>query len=151
MTPDKDIRDRLREAMEALGAMVDELLERERRASIPARILLVDDDPNDVCMLCRLLDEFNCQVKICRTSEDALKAIAAESFDFVFLDQKMPRISGLEVLKQTLPNSNGTQFFVVSGFAGSAIADEVMRLGALYLPKPVTQKILATFLSPKNE
>jgi len=81
------------------------------------RILLVEDDPNDVELTLTALKEFNLANDVVVVSD------GAEALDFLFkrgafsertngnpvvilLDLKLPKISGLEVLKQVRESEN---------------------------------------------
>jgi DNA-binding response OmpR family regulator len=131
-----------KEHIQAVERTIEELLERERLRNQPARLLVVDDEPNDVLLLCRVLEGFNCEVQICRDPVEAKAILDAGKFDFVLLDQKMPKISGIEILRQTLPASTVRQFFIVSGFLDSQLVSDSLKLGALFLPKPVKPESL---------
>ena len=139
-----------REHVKALEKTIEEMQERDRQRRRPAKILVVDDDANDVALLSRVLGEFHCDVTVTKDPSEAHDMIQKEPFDFVFLDQRMPKIDGLDLLKNTIPG-NGTQFFIVSGFPESRVLSESLELGALYIPKPVSRRLLATFLKPKDE
>ncbi len=139
-----------KEAIKVLESTIEELHDRDRKRNVPAKILLVDDDDNDIVILHSLLDTFYTDVYTCRTSNEAQTLLGKHKFDFAFLDQKMPMLSGIEILKQTMPQHDGTQFFIVSGFQDSVLVNETLKLGALYIPKPVTRKLLSTFLREKQ-
>lgn len=140
-----------KENIRAIETTIEELLERERQRNVPARLLVVDDDANDVELLCRVLNGFNCQVEVCRDAREAETMLGSKRFDFVLLDQKMPEVTGLDILRRTLPACGSVQFFIVSGFLDSRLVNETLRLGALFLPKPVKPESLAFFLKPKHE
>lgn len=144
-----------RKAIQTVKNTVEVLLERERKRSMPVRILIIDDDANDVCFLCRDLRGFNCEVEVCHDSEEAEKVLSTKKFDFAFLDQKMPKVTGLELLKK-MPAEHSTRFFMFSGFHDSKVAGEALKLGALFLPKPMTEserdgfkRVLSIFLRQK--
>jgi CheY-like chemotaxis protein len=75
------------------------------------RILLVEDDPKDVELTMTALDEYNLanEVVVARDGEEALDYLyyrgnfmrrAGENPAVLLLDLKLPKIDGLEVLKQ---------------------------------------------------
>jgi DNA-binding response OmpR family regulator len=75
------------------------------------RILLVEDDPKDVELTMTALDEYNLanEVVVARDGEEALdylhcrgsfKTRSNESPAVLLLDLKLPKVDGLEVLKQ---------------------------------------------------
>jgi DNA-binding response OmpR family regulator len=75
------------------------------------RILLVEDDPNDVELTLTALDEYNLanEVVVARDGEEALDYLyyrgnftmrSNENPAVLLLDLKLPKVDGLEVLKQ---------------------------------------------------
>lgn len=134
---------RIEAAIKSLEATIIEL-----RIGRPSKILIVDDDQQDTVMMTKLLDRFRCVVSVCHASDEAVARIEVEHFDFVFLDQRMPRVTGIEILRKG--SSNGAKFFIISGFPDSSIVTEAAEFGALFIPKPVSYRLLATFLKPND-
>ncbi len=67
----------------------------------------------------------------------ALEALAQEEFDVVLTDLKMPRQSGLDLLREVRSRWPRTFVVVVTGFATVETALDAMRLGAFdYVRKP---------------
>ena len=75
------------------------------------RILLVEDDPKDVELTLTALDEYNLanEVVVCRDGQEALDYLYTrgkfinrvnENPAVMLLDLKLPKVDGLEVLKQ---------------------------------------------------
>lgn len=135
--------DRIKE----LERVVNELLKRDR----PSKILLVEDDQSDLAFTVRLLKDFNCTVFCCSTPSQAIQKLKSEWFDLVLMDQVLPGMTGIELIKQTMPKTPGSKFFLVTGFPNSEIVSETLKLGALFIPKPLTKSALGTFLRPKHE
>lgn len=67
---------------------------------MPARILIVDDDPDIRDILKLTLAEENYVVLEAKDGEEAIKAITTKSLDLVLLDYKIPKIDGREVCRQ---------------------------------------------------
>ena len=67
---------------------------------MPARILIVDDDPDIRDILRLTLAEENYEVIEAADGEEAIKAITTKSLDLVLLDYKIPKIDGREVCRQ---------------------------------------------------
>ena len=105
----------------------------------PPRILVVDDEPN-ICRICtRVLAKMNYEISQALNGYDALKMIAAQSFDVIITDLKMSSLGGMEVLRRVKKSHPDTPVIVMTGYASVASAVEVMKMGALdYLPKPFT-------------
>lgn len=103
------------------------------------KILIVDDEKNLRESLVELIESENFAVESANDGADALLKIRAGRFACVFLDIKMPRMDGLQLLKK-LGEENLLQMpiVVVSAFDDSEKTIEAMRLGAFdYLTKPL--------------
>jgi len=109
-----------------------------------AKILIVDDE-KDVLEhfshhLNRLLD---CQIDLAVTGEEALKKIKANKFDLIFLDIKMPGLSGIDVLRRLKTDNILPDVIVMTGYDSRQVAKEVLEVGAIgYLIKPIPAETL---------
>jgi len=116
-----------------------------------AEILFVDDDESDFELFKRACSKYECNLTYCHNSEEAMRIIREKRFDLAFIDQKMPRITGTEILMASMPHPT-TKFILVTGFPDSRIADDALKLGALFAPKPITEETLSFFnIRRKNE
>ena len=64
-------------------------------------LLIVDDELSMREFLQILLEKEGYNVLVGEGGEDALRIIASEPYDLMICDMKMPRVSGLEVLKKS--------------------------------------------------
>ncbi|EPY09182.1 AraC family transcriptional regulator [Paenibacillus alvei TS-15] len=104
------------------------------------RILVADDEALVRASLRSMLDELNMPVHVigeARNGEEALRYVAERQPDLVFVDIRMPKLNGLEVIAQSRDNSPHTKWIIVSGHSEFQYAKEALRLGACnYLLKP---------------
>ncbi len=63
----------------------------------PARILLVDDTPENLDVLSAILEDLNCQLIIATNGERALELSARHYPDLILLDVMMPGMNGFDV------------------------------------------------------
>src|SRR5436309_3943906 len=102
----------------------------------PARILIIDDEPNVLSVLYTLL----CSRYDCQTATSALAALdylKKEAFDLVLSDIMMPGMSGLELLSEINRLNSLTVVVLISGNLNIQSAIEAMRRGAYdYVTKP---------------
>lgn len=103
-----------------------------------AKILIVDDEEVVRRSYLRALSQERCNVTATTNGTDALKTMGNESFDVVLLDQRMPGMDGMTVLKQIKANWPESEVIMITGYPGVEAAKEAVRLGAYdYLAKPV--------------
>ncbi|EPY10401.1 response regulator [Paenibacillus alvei] len=104
------------------------------------RILVADDEALVRASLRSMLAELNLPVHVigeARNGEEALRYVAERQPDLVFVDIRMPKLNGLEVIAQSRDNSPHTKWIIVSGHSEFQYAKEALRLGACnYLLKP---------------
>jgi NtrC-family two-component system response regulator AlgB len=102
-------------------------------------ILLIDDDASLRKSLHLALETMNHRVVEARDGEQALELLGHGQFDVAFLDLRLARETGLDLLPGLLRLAPGLHVVVVTAYATIATAVEAMRRGAFdYLPKPFT-------------
>jgi len=101
------------------------------------QILVVDDEP----LMCRSLSEVisraGYEVFTASNGFEALEFIQQEQISVVITDINMPKMDGIEVLKQAKAICPNISVIILTGFATIDSAVEAMRNGALdYITKP---------------
>jgi len=109
-------------------------------------ILIVDDKPENIYSLRRLLESKNFNVDIALSGEDALKKVLKNDYALIILDVQMPGMDGFEVAETLsgfsktknipiifLSAVNTDKKFIAKGYASGAID---------YVTKPVDPDIL---------
>ena len=117
------------------------------------RILIADDEYLVRSSLRSMLEELNVPVDFVgeATNGEELVMLVGQSFpDVAFVDIRMPRLNGLEAIRNGRRVSPHTRWYILTGFPEFDYAQEAIRLGvAGYLLKPVKpeelQKVLAEF------
>ncbi len=110
-------------------------------------ILIVDDEQSVVFLLKEELAELEkYNVTAAYDGAEALNVLQSQPFDVVLLDVKMPRLSGIEVLKYIREQHPTTIVIMLTNFADVKTAIETMKLGAYdFVSKPYErEELLAT-------
>jgi len=106
---------------------------------ITPKILIIDDEEIVLDSCTHILAKSDYQVLTARNGEDGIALLAQENPDLVFVDLKMPGISGMEVLEKIQAHDPTIVPVVITGFATVSSAVEAMKKGAYdFLPKPFT-------------
>lgn len=93
--------------------------------------ILVVDDEHSICLLLKdVLVRFGHRVTVCQDGASALEVARERRFDLVFLDIRMPGMSGLEALKGLRGLQSEATFVMITGYAKGDIIDEALRSGA---------------------
>src|SRR5215212_5514084 len=105
-------------------------------AQRPAKILIIDDEPNVLSVLDALLSsDYECQTAT--SAVEALEHLKKETYDLVLSDIMMPGMSGLELLEHITRLSRETIVILISGNLNIQNAIEALRRGAYdYVTKP---------------
>ena len=100
------------------------------------RILIADDEEGVRESLNLVLsDEYD--LVFAMDGEQALARLGKEHFDVVFLDIKMPKLDGLDVLKRLKGTGVRVPVLMLTAYQSVELAKEAVKLGAMdYLPKP---------------
>ncbi|MDT8273863.1 MAG: sigma-54 dependent transcriptional regulator, partial [Desulfomonilia bacterium] len=107
------------------------------------RILVVDDAPTALDIVERNLLQRGYIVFTAPSVADAVKILDSSSIDIVITDYKMPRISGLDLIRHIRENYIEIEVIMITGYASVKGAVEAVKMGAEeYLPKPFTDEEL---------
>ena len=107
------------------------------------RILVVDDSADTLEVIQRNLAGRGHPVQTALSVEEALKVLEGLAIDLVITDLKMPRVSGLELIRHIRENCADTEVMMITGYASVGGAVEAVKTGAEeYLSKPFTDSEL---------
>lgn len=109
--------------------------------------LFIADDEIDVREgLKYILDWSELGFYICgegKNGQDTLEQIVKFQPDVVLMDIRMPKLSGLEVVKQAKEQGFHGKFIILSGYSDFSYAQNAIRLGvSSYLTKPIDEDAL---------
>ncbi|MDP4268166.1 MAG: response regulator [Bacteroidota bacterium] len=110
------------------------------------KVLIADDTKNIRKMLAAFLEIEGYEIIEASDGINVLEILAKGKVDLIFLDIKMPQMSGTEVLRRIRAIGDSTPVIIMTAFATVKNAIECTKLGAVsYLQKPFTvEKIKAT-------
>ena len=120
-----------------------------RARSDAGRVLVVDDDANNRETLARRLTQRGYRVSVAENGPRALEEILREHYDLVLLDQMMPGMTGMDVLRLLRATYSQSELpvIMVSGIDEADTVVEALRLGANdYVVKPVDVVVVAARL-----
>ncbi len=103
------------------------------------KILVVDDEKIKRITLADDLAAQGYEVVTAEDGVEALEKLAAERFDVVVTDMKMPRLDGIGLLKRIKqdPTVEAVEVIVMTAYGSIPVAVEAMKLGAFdFLTKP---------------
>ncbi len=105
---------------------------------MPFRSVLIADDEEPMRHLLSLfLRDHGYEVRAVANGEEALKELAARDYDLVLSDVRMPRMGGLELLRQAQRLRPGLTVIMMSAYGSHDSAIEAMKAGAYdYVSKP---------------
>jgi two-component system, sensor histidine kinase and response regulator len=123
------------------------------------KVLAVDDEPNMCSGIARILQNFKMSipdiedtitfnVDTAGTGEEALEKIRLNQPDILFLDYKLPGISGLEVLEHIEQKDDKMITIMITAFASLETAVSAIKSGAFdFLAKPFTPQELRSVIT----
>ena len=118
-----------------------------------ARILVVDDINTNLKVAEGMIKPYGITIDLCKSGEDAIKAVKNNKYDIVFMDHRMPGMDGIEATKRIKELSgNDARFNSVPIIALTANAVSGMREMFLangfddYLSKPIETNKLNSIL-----
>lgn len=104
-------------------------------------ILLVDDEPEVLSLLKRILSAESALILAAQSGAEAVKIARQTPLDLVILDVKLPDVSGTEVLRRIRKIDAGVPVIMVTSYGSVETVRTSMKLGAFdYLTKPFDNK-----------
>lgn len=117
-------------------------------------LLVVDDEPGIRSGVQRILENFSVSypfmdedfefdVMVAETGEQAIEILDSKPLDIVLLDNKLPGIQGIEVLEYISKKEMDIVVVMITSYASLDLAVKATRQGAYdFVPKPFTPKEL---------
>lgn len=114
-----------------------------------ARILIVDDDPYFLRVLCRILTGEDFLVKTAEGEVEAARILQENPFDLIISDLRLPDGDGLSLLQEIRNSGSQVPVVILTAYGEVDSYLEAMNAGATeYLNKPVkSEELLAVVRS----
>jgi CheY-like chemotaxis protein len=126
---------RIEQAVRWFVASTEELV---ASSETQRRLLIIEDDPHLVSLVCLLLEGSGLQCVAANDGPQALSLLKSESFDLVLLDLNLPTMSGLAILDKVRERGLTVPVVAMSGHLEPSIIERALEAGAAgYLKKPL--------------
>ncbi|MGD0267120.1 MAG: response regulator [Candidatus Methylomirabilota bacterium] len=102
------------------------------------RVLVVDDEPYAVELLQECLTAKGYEVLTASDGEEALRKVKEERPHVILLDVRMPKMSGLEVLRRVREMDHEVGVIMVTAVNEEETGNQALQMGAFdYITKPL--------------
>lgn len=106
-------------------------------------ILVVDDRPSLLEVLCVVLEREGFHAIGVSSAEDALNALTLHQFSCILADFKLPKLNGLDLVRRVRVDYPQLPFLLMTAYGSVDIAVEAMKSGASdFITKPFVPDIL---------
>ena len=117
-----------------------------------APILVVDDEPSMRTALREVLTRTSHPVVVARDGHEALALLEQQAFWLVLSDLRMPRLGGLDLLREVKSRWPATLVVLITGYATLESAIDALRAGASdYLLKPFDKEAVEALIRRLEE
>lgn len=107
------------------------------------RLLIIDDEAELIEVLSDILENSASEICHANNGSEGIDLLKTQKFDAVLSDEKMPKKSGLEVLKWMRENGLNIPFIMHTGYGQKDIITEAQRLDVYaFLDKPWNERAL---------
>lgn len=114
--------------------------------SVPPSVLVVDDDSNDTLLISNALSSESCNVFVAHNGDSAVELLTRNKgnpFDIIFLDMKLPTLSGVDILRVAHQLMPATPCVIITGYPTGDFMLEATKLGYVELAiKPLTRETI---------
>lgn len=115
----------------------------DKRINKPVVLIVDDESEARVLIIDFLKKRYECEFFEASNGEEALKFIKSNQCDIMILDIKMPRKSGMVVIKEAKDINPDMDILIISAWVSGDVAEEAMEKGATdYAVKPVDMKAI---------
>ena len=128
-----------------LPQAIEEAGEEGVKEALPARILVVDDEPSILTYIDKLLTAQGHQVETVNNPVYGLKKIKENRYRLILLDVKMPGMSGIELynsIREIAPSLTGRVVFITGDMMSADTRKFLTESGVPYITKPFDTKKL---------
>jgi DNA-binding NtrC family response regulator len=109
----------------------------QKRAELPGRVLVIDDEPAVQDLLERVLTNAGHQVAVVDTAEGALIRLARDRYDVIVVDNNLPRMTGLELMALVREHHPELRAIMITAYNTPAVESRARALGVMsYVAKP---------------
>jgi len=110
-------------------------------------ILVVDDEPNSLFGICQVLTDEGFQTIPAKNGREALEKLKTDSVNLIITDEKMPDLSGTELLLEVKRTHPHIPVILISAYGSVLMAVEALKKGAFYFfEKPIFDKLERFFI-----
>lgn len=108
---------------------------------MPKPIILICDDEEGIRESFKLILADSYELKFAHNGPEALEILKSLNPSLMLLDIKMPKMHGLDILKEVKKAKPKLPVIIVTGYQSVEMAQEALKLGAAdYIPKPFESK-----------
>jgi two-component system KDP operon response regulator KdpE len=97
----------------------------------PLTLLLIEDDPDCALVMRKALERAGHQVTVCGSAEAALVVLSRSSFDLITLDQWLPDVKGLDLLRMLNREHRAMPIVMAAPLYDEDLPAQALRAGAL--------------------
>jgi len=112
------------------------------------KFLIIDDEPLNRKVLASMLKIYDkeAEIDMAVDGDEGLEKLKKQSYDLVFLDKRMPKMDGYQVLEELKKLNIKTKIYLLTADGDSETIEKAKEYNAGYISKPVSLSILKTVL-----
>ncbi|HEY5667841.1 MAG TPA: response regulator [Candidatus Saccharimonadales bacterium] len=95
-----------------------------------SNVLIIEDEKPLAAAYKAILEKHGYTVSVVYDGQDALRAVKSAMPDLILLDMRMPKMSGIEFLRELHKTDPGKHVIIFSNHDNQAEIDEAFKLGA---------------------
>lgn len=115
---------------------------------IGKEVLIAEDNPMNVLVLSKLLEQFGIMADVANNGREALQKLEVKNYDLIFMDVHMPEMDGLEATRKIRSRGKTVPIVTLSANITKKSREESKDAGVQdYITKPFTREVILKVLS----
>jgi signal transduction histidine kinase/DNA-binding NarL/FixJ family response regulator len=112
----------------------------------PLRLLIADDDPTNLLVATKMLNQFDIDIQTVCDGGEAVSAATTTAFDIILMDMRMPQVDGLQATRKIRARGGDLATVPIIAFTANAFAEDIKACADAgmndFVAKPVRKKLL---------
>jgi len=144
----KEIFDKVISVPFTMLDIIEVISSKKEDLNLGYKYLIIDDEPMNRMVLKTMIQTFDKKsiIELSVDGQDGLEKIKDNEYDIIFLDKRMPKMDGYEVLEELKKEKLHPNIYMITADGDNETVNKVKEYNVGYVSKPLTMTTLKTIV-----